>query len=163
MVAVLLFDVDGLRDVNESLGPRRRRQAARRGRQRLRDIAAGRARWSAGIGGDEFVVTLRVESAEATCQLATQMREQLRDPMVVGTLTLDVDTAVGVAVHPDHGSDRTLLQRADLAANAAKSCPTASSSSTRRWSPARCAGSASPPTCAGPSTPASSRSTSSRR
>ena len=52
------------------------------------------------IGGDEFVVTLRAESTEATVQLATQMREQLRGPMVVGTLTLDVDTAVGVAVQP---------------------------------------------------------------
>ena len=52
------------------------------------------------------------------------MREQLRDPMVLGTLTLDVDTAVGVAVHPDHGDDPdALLQRADLAANAAKVLP----------------------------------------
>ena len=41
--------------------------------------------------------------------------------MAVGALTLDVDTAVGVAVHPDHGGDpEALLQRAELAANAAK-------------------------------------------
>ena len=44
--------------------------------------------------------------------------------MVFDALTLDVDTAVGVAVHPDHGSDAaTLLQRVDLAATAAKSVP----------------------------------------
>ncbi|SIQ13570.1 EAL domain, c-di-GMP-specific phosphodiesterase class I (or its enzymatically inactive variant) [Micromonospora avicenniae] len=44
--------------------------------------------------------------------------------MIFDALTLDVDTAVGVAVHPDHGSDAaTLLQRVDLAANAAKAVP----------------------------------------
>ena len=49
VVAVLLFDVDGLRDVNESLGPRGRRQAARpRWPSRLRALAAAGARWSAG-------------------------------------------------------------------------------------------------------------------
>jgi EAL domain-containing protein (putative c-di-GMP-specific phosphodiesterase class I) len=44
--------------------------------------------------------------------------------MVFDALTLDVDTAVGVVVHPDHGSDpATLLQRVDVAASAAKSVP----------------------------------------
>ncbi len=123
VVAVLLFDVDGQRDVNESMG-----HAA--GDKLLAEVA-GRLRAIAGpgalvgrIGGDEFVVTLRAESTDATVQLATDMREQLRGSMTVGTLTLDVDTAVGVAVYPDHGADpETLLQRAELAGNAAKVLP----------------------------------------
>ncbi|XVU26214.1 putative bifunctional diguanylate cyclase/phosphodiesterase [Actinoplanes sp. CA-054009] len=123
VVAVLLFDVDGQRDVNESMG-----HAA--GDKLLAEVA-GRLRGIAGpgalvgrIGGDEFVVTLRAESTDATVQLATEMREQLRGPMTVGTLTLDLDTAVGVAVYPDHGTDpETLIQRAELAANAAKVLP----------------------------------------
>jgi diguanylate cyclase (GGDEF)-like protein len=123
VVAVLLFDVDGQRDVNESMG-----HAA--GDKLLAEVA-GRLRAIAGpgalvgrIGGDEFVVTLRAESTDATVQLATEMREQLRGPMTVGTLTLDVDTAVGVSVYPDHGADpETLLQRAELAGNAAKVLP----------------------------------------
>ena len=69
-------------------------------------------------------MTLRLESADAALELAAQLREQIRDEMVFDALTLDVDTAVGVAVHPDHGSDAaTLLQRVDLAATAAKSVP----------------------------------------
>ncbi|GAA0515793.1 bifunctional diguanylate cyclase/phosphodiesterase [Paractinoplanes deccanensis] len=123
VVAVLLFDVDGQRDVNESMG-----HAA--GDKLLAEVA-GRLRGISGpgalvgrIGGDEFVITLRAESTEATVQLATEMREQLRGPMTVGTLTLDLDTAVGVAVYPDHGADpETLIQRAELAANAAKVLP----------------------------------------
>jgi EAL domain-containing protein (putative c-di-GMP-specific phosphodiesterase class I) len=56
--------------------------------------------------------------------LAEELRGKLSDPMVLGTLTLDIDTAVGVVVHPDHGTEpATLLQRADLAAQAAGLMP----------------------------------------
>jgi len=46
--------------------------------------------------------------------------------MPIGSFTLNVDTSVGVAVHPDHGSSSAiLLQRADVAAFAAKSTSSA--------------------------------------
>ncbi|KAB1912728.1 bifunctional diguanylate cyclase/phosphodiesterase [Micromonospora sp. AMSO31t] len=123
VVALLLFDVDRLRQVNESLGHAAGDKVLVEVAERLRASApssalVGRA------GGDEFLVTLRLESTEAALELAGQLREQIRDEMVFDALTLDVDTAVGVAVHPDHGSDAvTLLQRVDLAATAAKSVP----------------------------------------
>ncbi|MBM0228147.1 MULTISPECIES: bifunctional diguanylate cyclase/phosphodiesterase [Micromonospora] len=123
VVAVLLFDVDGLRQVNESLGHAAGDKVLVEVADRLRACApssalVGRA------GGDEFLVTLRLENAEAALELAAELREQIRDEMVFDSLTLDVDTAVGVALHPDHGSDAaTLLQRVDLAATAAKAVP----------------------------------------
>ncbi|MBL7257089.1 putative bifunctional diguanylate cyclase/phosphodiesterase [Paractinoplanes lichenicola] len=123
VVAVLLFDVDGQRDVNESMGHAAGDKLLAEVASRLRAIA-GPGALVGRIGGDEFVVTLRAESTDATVQLATDMREQLRGPMTVGTLTLDVDTAVGVSVYPDHGADpEMLLQRAELAGNAAKVLP----------------------------------------
>ncbi len=123
VVAVLLFDVDGQRDVNESMGHAAGDKLLAEVAERLRGIA-GPGALVGRIGGDEFVVTQRAESTDATVELATQMREQLRGPMTVGALTLDLDTAVGVSVYPDHGGDpETLLQRAELAANAAKVLP----------------------------------------
>jgi diguanylate cyclase (GGDEF)-like protein len=123
VVAVLLFDVDALRQVNESLGHAAGDKVLAEVAHRLRSSAPSAALVGR-LGGDEFVVTLRVESADAAMELAAELREQIRDQMVFDSLILDVDTAVGVAVHPDHGSDPAmLLQRVDLAATAAKSNP----------------------------------------
>ncbi|MDG4763644.1 sensor domain-containing phosphodiesterase [Solwaraspora sp. WMMD406] len=120
VVAVLLFDVDGLRQVNESLGHAAGDKVLAEVARRLR-ASAPSAALVGRSGGDEFVVTLRAESVDLALALARELRQQIRDKMVFGALTLDVDTVVGVAVHPDHGSDAaTLLQRADLAASAAK-------------------------------------------
>ena len=123
VVAVLLFDVDRLRDVNESLGHAAGDKLLAEVARRLRTFAPPAALVGR-VGGDEFVVTLRSESIEAAVQLATELREQVRDPIMFGTLMLDVDTAVGVVVHPDHGTDpAALLQRADVAATHAKAVP----------------------------------------
>lgn len=123
VVALLLFDVDRLRQVNESLGHAAGDKVLVEVAQRLR-VCAPSSALVGRAGGDEFLVTLRLESAEAALELAGQLREQIRDEMVFDALTLDVDTAVGVAVHPEHGSDaQALLQRVDLAATAAKAVP----------------------------------------
>jgi diguanylate cyclase (GGDEF)-like protein len=120
VVAVLMFDVDRLRDVNDSLGHASGDKLLAEVGRRLRNFAppaalVGRA------GGDEFVVTLRMPSADAALGLGSELRRQLQDPMVFEKLTLDVDTAVGVALHPEHGADAaTLMQRADVATQAAK-------------------------------------------
>ena len=121
VVAILMFDVDGLRDVNDSLGQAAGDRLVAEVATRLRAIAPPAALVGR-VGGDEFVVTLRAASADAAVALATSLRLQLQDPMTIGTLTLDVDAAAGIALHPDHGSDPAmLLQRADVATHAAKS------------------------------------------
>jgi diguanylate cyclase (GGDEF)-like protein len=120
VVAVLMFDVDGLRDVNDSLGHASGDKLLAEVGRRLRALAPPAALVGR-VGGDEFVVTLRVPSVEAAVRLGSELRRQLQDRMVFETLILDVNTAVGVAVHPDHGADAaTLLQRADVATEAAK-------------------------------------------
>ena len=121
VVAVLLFDVDDLRGINEALGHAAGDQLLGQVADRLRAAAPSSALVGR-VGGDEFVVTLRLPTSDAAVRLAAALRAEVRRPMPVGSLTLDVDVAVGVAVHPDHGSDpATLLQRADVASRAARS------------------------------------------
>jgi diguanylate cyclase (GGDEF)-like protein len=125
VVAVIQFDVSGLRDVNESLGHAAGDRLLAEVGRRLRNQAPPAA-LVARVGGDEFVLTLRMASVDEAVELATSMRRALQVPMEIGSLTLDVDTAVGLAVHPDHGSEpAALLQRADVATHAAKSTSSA--------------------------------------
>jgi diguanylate cyclase (GGDEF)-like protein len=119
-VAVLLLDVAGLRSVNESLGRAAGDQLLIEVAGRLRDIAPSSALVGR-VGGDAFVVTLRVHDEDEAVALAGRLRDELRSPITVGSLKLEVDAAIGVAVHPDHGSEpAALLQRADVATQAAK-------------------------------------------
>jgi diguanylate cyclase (GGDEF)-like protein len=125
VVAAMIFDVNGMRDVNESLGRAAGDKLLVEFASRLRSQAPSAALVSR-VGGDEFLVTIRAESAEAATALAAELHEALRRPMEIGSISLDVDAAVGVAVHPDHGSEpEVLMQRADVAAHTAKSQPTA--------------------------------------
>jgi diguanylate cyclase (GGDEF)-like protein len=131
VVAILLYDVVGLRDVNDTLGHGAGDQVLAEVARRLRGLAPPAA-LVARVGGDEFAVTLRTPSSDTALALAEEIRTALQDPMVLGTLTVDIDTTVGVAVHPDHGGDpATLLQRADVATHAAKSV----SSATQLFNP----------------------------
>ncbi|HEX5595664.1 MAG TPA: sensor domain-containing phosphodiesterase [Micromonosporaceae bacterium] len=121
VIAVLLFDVNDLRQVNQSMGYTAGDKVLAEVGRRLRQHAPNAALVGR-LGGDEFVVTLRTESTDAALDLAGELREQICDEMVFDSLALDIDTAVGLVVHPDHGSDPDiLLHRADLAAEAAKS------------------------------------------
>ncbi|WP_213453122.1 putative bifunctional diguanylate cyclase/phosphodiesterase [Rhizomonospora bruguierae] len=120
VVAVLQFDVDGMQDVNDSLGYSAGDKLLTEVAGRLKGLAAPAALVGR-VGGDEFVVTLRTEGAEEALEVGRRLREQLREPMTFDSLSIDVDTAVGVTIHPDHGSEpATLLQRVDLATQAAK-------------------------------------------
>jgi len=121
VVALLMFDVVSLRQVNESLGHVAGDKVLIEVARRMR-LLAPPAALVARVGGDEFAVELRTTSAEAAVAVAERMRAGLRDPMVIDALTVDIDTNAGIAVHPDHGADpESLLQRADVAAHVAKS------------------------------------------
>ncbi len=120
VVAVLVFDIDGLRDVNDSLGHDAGDQMVREVATRLRRLAPAAALVGRG-SSDEFIMTLRLPDADAAVALAGTVRRALRAPMDVGQITLDVDVAVGIAIHPDHASEpEVLIKRANLAAQTAK-------------------------------------------
>jgi diguanylate cyclase (GGDEF)-like protein len=121
VVAVLLFDVVALRQVNESLGHAAGDKVLIEVAKRLRTLAPNGS-LVARVGGDEFAVELRTATAESATAIAEHIQAGLRDPMVIEALTVDINTNAGVAVHPDHGTEpETLLRRADVATHVAKS------------------------------------------
>jgi diguanylate cyclase (GGDEF)-like protein len=119
-IAVLHVDVSDLRQVNESLGRAAGDDLLVQVARRLREVAPPGALVGR-VGGDVFIVTLTQPSTDAAIEFGERLREQLRQPVKVDSLMLDVDVAIGVATCPDHGADpATLLQRADVATQAAK-------------------------------------------
>jgi diguanylate cyclase (GGDEF)-like protein len=120
VVAILQFDVVGLRNVNESLGHRAGNEVLVEVAERLRSRVPAAALVGR-VGEDEFAVMLRVVDLETALALGDRIRLGMREPMQVSGLPTDVDTTVGVATFPDHAEDaETLLQRADVATHAAK-------------------------------------------
>jgi len=123
VVAVLQFDVDSLRDVNETLGHVAGDRLLAEVGRRLQAMAPDGA-LVARTGGDEFVLLVRTQGADGANALAVRLQYALAAPFPLDSFTLDVGAAVGIAVYPDHARDgETLLQRADVATYAAKSNP----------------------------------------
>ena len=120
-VAILFLDLDGFKEVNDSLG-----HAA--GDQLLRQVA-GRLRESvrdgdtvARFGGDEFAVL--VESIVARAEAETVARRivaAVGAPFVIDGRELHVGASIGLASAGDAGDIEQLLRNADLAMYKAKS------------------------------------------
>ncbi|MDQ1295212.1 MAG: hypothetical protein QG608_3097 [Actinomycetota bacterium] len=119
--ALLLIDLDGFKDVNDSqghqVGDQVLRQVADRVRRRLRNSDT-----VARLGGDEFAVVLdRMQDNNQVVMIAQELADLLREPFDSPGGQISLSGSIGIAVSPDHGSDtHVLLQRADLAMYRAK-------------------------------------------
>lgn len=118
---LMLLDLDGFKDVNDSLG-----HSA--GDDLLVDVAERLAEFApsgstiARLGGDEFAVVLPgavpVQRARAA---ARRLLVAFDRPFQVRDISVAIDASVGIAIAGLHGNTRDeLLQRADIAMYAAK-------------------------------------------
>lgn len=120
-VALIYFDLDGFKRVNDEHGHETGDQLLRAVGDRIR----GCVRHSdtiARLGGDEFVVMLKGTSraADAT-EVAEALRSALARPFQLGPHALHISASIGIAVCRDtEPDDGNLLGRADKAMYAAK-------------------------------------------
>lgn len=106
-LGIIVLDVDGLKEVNDTLGHPAGDDALRRVGSVLSDRIRG-SDFAARIGGDEFVVLTAETGAGGLEALAASLREALAE--------LPVAVSVGWAERTDRDrSPAELLQRADLA------------------------------------------------
>ena len=161
--AVLLFDLDRFKEINDTLGhkygDRVLCEIGPRIRRALRD-----ADTLARLGGDEFCVLLpNVEGLGAALQVAERVIALLEEPFDIDGMTLTVDASCGIAIAPADGdSADLLLQRSDVAMYVAKDSHTQASSSTTTTSMSTPPpGSHCSASCAAPSLKTNSSSTTS--
>ncbi|HEX3277143.1 MAG TPA: EAL domain-containing protein [Thermoleophilaceae bacterium] len=120
MLAVLLVDLDGFKQVNDSLGHDA-------GDELLRQVAARFSRLVrpsdtlARLGGDEFAILLDGAGEPQAVEVAERMIDSLDEPLPIADRALTLGASVGVVVHPGGAaSSEDLLRDADIAMYAAK-------------------------------------------
>jgi diguanylate cyclase (GGDEF)-like protein len=114
--AVLMFDLDGFKKVNDTWGHAAGDQLLRQVGTRSRGCV--RASDTVGrLGGDEFLALLPETTLDGAREVAEKLRVALREPYDLGKgTTATVGASVGIAVFPQHGTDAEDLQRAADAA-----------------------------------------------
>ncbi|MEU4695086.1 GGDEF domain-containing protein [Actinoplanes sp. NPDC023714] len=118
-VQVALIDLDGFKQVNDTLGHEAGDlllvtvAAALRSCVRPGDTAAR-------LGGDEFVLVLDGADRAEADRMAARLTEALHEPVVAGGRRLQVRASIGIAGGLAGDDPATLLRRADEAMYAAK-------------------------------------------
>jgi diguanylate cyclase (GGDEF)-like protein/PAS domain S-box-containing protein len=110
--AVLLLDVDRLKEVNDSLG----HEAGDELLKHVAGVLSGRVRQTdavARLGGDEFVVLLRALEPGQARELAREIPELLaRTPALIDGRLVSASTSVGFAlIEPGSGAQADLVVR----------------------------------------------------
>jgi diguanylate cyclase (GGDEF)-like protein len=120
-VALLIMDLDRFKEINNALGHQSGDLLLRQIGPRLKAILR-KSDTVARLGGDEFAVLLpRGTCADHAAQVARKIIKALEQPFAIAELRLDIETSIGIAVFPEHGTDvDTLIKRADAAMYVAK-------------------------------------------
>jgi diguanylate cyclase (GGDEF)-like protein len=120
-VAVLLIDLDGFAEINNTLGDRTGSQLLRNVGARLRGTL-GEDAFVARLGADEFAVLCpRGHGIEGALERASAVHSSLEAPFILGGVAVNVDANIGVAVGEAQETPEGFIQRADAALTRAKS------------------------------------------
>jgi diguanylate cyclase (GGDEF)-like protein len=119
--AVLLMDLDHFKDVNDTLGHAIGDRLLLEVAARIERVVERTDDTAARLGGDEFALLLPGQGAEEARRVADAVLRALEIPMILDGHPVDVRASIGIAVAPEHGSERpALMRRADVAMYAAK-------------------------------------------
>ncbi|MEP6494913.1 MAG: EAL domain-containing protein [bacterium] len=120
-VAVLFLDLDGFKQINDSLGHAIGDKLLQSVAERLVECVRSSDTVSR-HGGDEFVVLLsELERSDDATITVRRMLTAVAEPHVVDGQELHVTASIGVSVYPDDGTDAgSLIKNADTAMYQAK-------------------------------------------
>lgn len=120
-VAVLLFDFNRFKEVNDLFGHAAGDHILRSAASRVREVLSDRD-YCARLGGDEFVLIQQDSDSESAMSLAQRVVECLSLSLDWEDRVIEASVTVGVAMYPSQGKSRQdLLGNADLAMYRGKS------------------------------------------
>lgn len=122
--AVMLFDLDHFKQVNDALGHAVGDKLLRAMADRLQQFLSERAAKLFRLGGDEFVIIhalTRDDGQQQAQALAHELSKIIAQPLEIDDLSLRTPASIGVALAPEHGDNsHELLRCADVAMYHAK-------------------------------------------
>jgi len=118
-IAVLLIDLDGFKEVNDTLGHALGDELLVEVGRRLRPLLAA-PDLIARLGGDEFAVFLRAESETHALERVDELLARIRRPFDIAGLDFDIDASIGIAMADPTLTAADLVRRADVAMYTAK-------------------------------------------
>jgi diguanylate cyclase (GGDEF)-like protein len=121
-LALLTVDMDGFKEINDTLGHPIGDRALAEVAGRLTAVASDEA-IIARLGGDEFCLIIEgCDTIDKANRIARDIREALRQPYMMESMECQMDSSLGIALCPDHTKCPTeLLAFADTAMFCAKS------------------------------------------
>jgi diguanylate cyclase (GGDEF)-like protein len=115
IAAMLLVDLDGLKEINDTFGHASGDAVLVEVAARLREVVDNEVTLVR-LGGDEFALLLPGVATGDAVDYASRIRAAVIRPHVVNRVTVQLDTNAGIAMYPEHGTDvSTLLRCADVA------------------------------------------------
>lgn len=119
--ALLLIDLDGFKEINDTLGLNSGDMLLRKVGERLKNTIEPED-LLVYLGGDEYSIVFRSESGKDAVMLrAHKFMMCLAEPFQLEEIQVQVDASAGLVMAPEHGGDCSeLLRHADVALNKAR-------------------------------------------
>ena len=119
-LAVLLLDLDGFKQVNDTLGHDAGDKLLRAVAERF-DGVVRPSDTLARLGGDEFALLIDPATESEAEDVARRLNEAVGEPLVLAGRELSVGASIGIVAHPGgHADGDDLIRHADIAMYAAK-------------------------------------------
>ena len=110
-LALLLLDLNGFKEINDSLGHQAGDRVLQCVASRMRGLLRG-VDTVARLGGDEFAVVLPATDVDGALLAAQKVLSEIEQPCVIDHRALSVRASLGIACFPDHGLAGGHLARA---------------------------------------------------
>ncbi|WJW75915.1 bifunctional diguanylate cyclase/phosphodiesterase [Thiohalobacter sp. IOR34] len=119
-LALLVVNINGFREINDTLGHHFGDMLLLEVGARLRDMLSDQEA-VARLGADEFAILLPDATETAACEMAEAILRELHNPITVSEVDVAVSVRIGIALYPQHVDDiGALVRYADVAEGQAK-------------------------------------------
>lgn len=120
-LAVMLFDLDKFKEVNDTMGHRAGDKLLKVVSKRIEDLFR-KSDTIARMGGDEFLLLLlEISQIEDATKIAQKIIDSFKSPFTIDHQKIHITTSIGIVLYPQDGEDAdTLIKNADIAMYQAK-------------------------------------------